>query len=151
MSKGKCACGAVKFELKREPMFVHCCHCSDCQRLSGAAYAINAMIEMSEISYSGELSKHDVATPSGAGQRVCRCAECGTAVWSHYLRRGEGVAYVKVGTLENPEECPPDVQIFTSSKQPWQPLSDDIPAFEEYYDMKSVWPADNFERFLAAI
>ena len=144
--QGGCSCGAVRYRLTSKPMMVHCCHCSDCQRLTGSTYAVNAIIETDRVEVTGDLSEHHVATPSGKGQTVSRCRACGVAVFSAYMIRLGKLLYVRVGTLDNPETCPPMVQIFTSSKQPWVPLSDAIPAFEEFYEFQDVWPADSLER-----
>src|SRR5216117_2499908 len=45
--KGRCACGKVRYRLLAEPMRVHCCHCTDCQRHTGSAFVLNAIIETS--------------------------------------------------------------------------------------------------------
>ena len=127
-------------------MFVHCCHCHDCQRLSGSAYAINGMVETHALSVEGSVRVVQVPTPSGNGQEIHRCASCGTAIFSHYLIRDRRMAFLRVGTLDDPSLCPPDVQIFTESKQPWVPLRDDLPVFEKFYTIKDVWPADAYAR-----
>lgn len=151
MHTGKCGCGAVTYEMTADPMFVHNCHCTDCQRQTGSAYVLNAIIEADHLNVSGEVTHHVVSTPSGGGQRITRCAQCGVAIFSLYLIRGEKLRFLRVGTLDDPSKCPPYVQIFTSSKQPWVPLSDKIPAFEEYYNMKEVWPEDAFARRAACL
>ncbi|QMU57372.1 MAG: aldehyde-activating protein [Boseongicola sp.] len=151
MHKGRCACGSVTYEMTSGPMFVHNCHCTDCQRQSGSAYVVNAMIERDRLNISGALTDHLVETPSGSGQKICRCADCGVAIYSAYLVRGEKLSFLRVGTLDDPNVCPPDVQIWTRSKQAWVTLSNDIPAFEEYYDMKAQWPVEAWERRKACL
>ena len=146
MLSGKCSCNAVTYSLSSRPMFVHCCHCHDCQRLSGAAYLLNALIETDRVLVRGDLTAIQLATPSGSGKIVMRCAACGDAVYSHYLIRGNRIAFVRVGTLDHPDSCPPDVQIFTGSKQAWVPLSSDIPAFEAFYDVDEHWPDSSLVR-----
>ncbi len=151
MLKGRCGCGAVTYRMTSRPMLVHCCHCSDCQRQTGSAYVLNALIEADRVQIEGPVSEHVLATPSGNGQVISRCQECGVAVFSCYMIRGGKIRFVRVGTLENPEECPPDVQIFTSSKQPWVPLSPDIPAYREFYDFAEVWPPEALARRSAVL
>ena len=148
---GRCSCGSVTYSLSSKPMFVHCCHCFDCQRLSGAAYLLNGLIETDRVLVEGALTSIRLATPSGNGKIVNRCAECGDAVYSHYLIRGTGVAFVRIGTLDEPSLCPPQVQIFTASKQSWVPLSSDIPAFEKFYDFNDLWPAESLQRLQAVL
>ena len=146
MMSGRCSCGAVNYHLSSEPMFVHCCHCHDCQRLSGSAYLLNALIETDRVAVVGELTEVHLQTPSGGGKVVKRCAACGDAIFSHYLIRGSSIAFVRVGTLDDPAACPPNVQIFTESRQPWVPLSSDIPEFEAFYDFNELWPEESLQR-----
>jgi hypothetical protein len=149
--EGVCGCGAVTYRLTKKPMFVHCCHCSECQKQTGSAYVLNAIIEADRVEVTGETADHLLPTPSGNGQRITRCKACGVALFSAYLIREGKLCYVRVGTLKDPSQCPPDVQIFTSSKQPWVPLNPDIPIFEEFYSFKEVWPPEAFARLKAAI
>ena len=138
---GGCDCAGVRYRLTRRPLFVHCCHCRWCQRESGAAFALNAMIETE---YAPLLLGRPelVWTPSasGRGQRIARCPICSIAVWSHYSGGGDRVKFVRVGTLDEPDRLPPDVHIFTSTRQPWVVLDGRTPAFAEYYDWKELWP-----------
>ena len=89
-----------------------------------------------------------VHTPSdsGLGQKIARCPTCKIAMWSHYAGSGPITKFVRVGTLDQPDLMPPDVHIFTASKQPWVLLSEGIPAFEEYYDREELWPNDSLLR-----
>jgi hypothetical protein len=144
---GGCTCRAVRYHLTSKPVFVHCCHCRWCQRETGTAFALNAMIEADRVVVeSGAVEI--VATPSnsGKGQKIARCPTCRIAVWSNYAGAGDAVRFVRVGTLDEPDRWPPDVHIFTSSKQPWVVLPAGTPAFAEYYDLNEVWPAEALER-----
>jgi hypothetical protein len=89
-----------------------------------------------------------VNTPSesGKGQKILRCPECRIAVWSHYSGAGDAVRFVRVGSLDQPDRLPPDIHIFTSSKQPWVILPADRPAVPEYYDRNKYWPAESLAR-----
>jgi hypothetical protein len=144
---GRCTCGAVHYRLSSAPLFVHCCHCRWCQRETGTAFVLNAMIEADRVVLlQGEPEL--VATPSnsGKGQNIFRCPKCRIALWSHYAGAGDKICFVRVGTLEAPDRLPPDIHIFTSSKQPWVLLSPDVPAVPEYYDRKRYWPAASLGR-----
>ena len=143
---GACGCGLATYQMSSKPMFVHCCHCKECQRQTGSAYVLNAIIEAERVNYNGDVTEHTLQTPSGKGQIITRCAACGTAIFSSYLVRLGKLRYIRVGTLYDPAEFPPDVQIFTSSKQPWVPLNPDIPSFEGFYKFEDVWPEDSFAR-----
>jgi hypothetical protein len=145
--EGHCACNAVRYRMTSTPLFVNCCHCRWCQRETGTAFALNAMIEADRVELvAGE--PEIVATPSnsGRGQKITRCPRCRIAVWSNYSGAGDLVRFVRVGTLVDPDRFPPGVHIFTASKQPWVVLPAGTPAFEEYYDREKLWPPESLER-----
>jgi hypothetical protein len=144
--EGKCACGAVRYRLASEPMFVHCCHCLDCQRQTGSAFVLNALIEADRVELlSGELQPVRMPTDSGLPHDTHRCPACQVALWSTY-GGSTALRFVRVGTLDTPSVLKPDVHIYTRSKVPWVKLPEDVPAFEAYYDSKKLWPATSLER-----
>jgi hypothetical protein len=144
--QGRCACGAVRYRLGSAPMFVHCCHCRDCQRQTGSAFVINALIEPDRISLlAGDPAPVAVPTDSGRPHEIYRCPACQTALWSDYGGR-PALRFVRVGTLDDPTALAPDVHIYTRSKLPWVQLPEDVPTFGAYYDMKTLWPAASLER-----
>ncbi|HKX09963.1 MAG TPA: GFA family protein [Stellaceae bacterium] len=144
--EGGCACGAVRYRLASAPMFVNCCHCRDCQRQTGSAFVLNALIEADRVTLlAGAPECVPVPTDSGRPHDVYRCPQCRTAVWSDYGRRGV-MLFVRVGTLDDASALPPDAHIFTRSKLPWITLPADVPAFEVYYDMAKLWPAESLAR-----
>ena len=144
---GGCTCGAVRYRMHTRPLFVHCCHCRWCQRETGAAFALNAMIESDRVSLlQGEPEVVLTPSNSGKGQKIARCPVCRIAVWSNYAGAGDAVRFVRVGTLDDPDRLPPDIHIFTASKQPWVVLPPGTPAMPEYYDAKEHWPPESLER-----
>ena len=135
--EGVCSCRHVRFRMTSEPMFIHCCHCRWCQRESGAAFALNAMIESERVELiEGGIEIVDTPTLSGKGQKIARCPKCQIAVWSNYAYAGigEAVRFVRVGTLNEPDRLSPDIHIYTASKQAWVVLPPDVPAVDEYYE-----------------
>jgi hypothetical protein len=147
---GGCTCRAVRYRMTSAPLFVHCCHCRWCQRETGSAFALNAMIEADRaVLLSG--APEVVLTPSnsGKGQKIARCPTCRIALWSNYAGAGDAVRFVRVGTLDEPDRLPPDIHIFTASKQPWVILPPDKPAVPEFYDRRQHWPAVSLERMRA--
>jgi len=145
--EGGCTCRTVRYRMKSKPLFVHCCHCRWCQRETGTAFALNAMIEADRVDLlSGEPEMIMTPTNSGRGQKIWRCPQCRAAVWSNYSGAGDKVNFVRVGTLDDPDALPPDIHIFTSSKQPWVILPADVPVMAEYYDFRERWPAESIER-----
>jgi hypothetical protein len=147
MYEGSCTCRSIRYRMTSTPLFVHCCHCRWCQRETGSAFALNAMIESSRLELL-QGTPEIVVTPSnsGKGQKIHRCPQCRIAVWSNYGGAGDAIAFVRVGTLLEPDRLPPDIHIFTSSKQPWVVLPQGVPAVPEYYDRKIYWPAESQER-----
>ena len=145
--EGGCACRAVRYRLLSAPLIVHACHCTECQRLTGAAFALNALIESDRMEMvAGEPRAVPVTGASGKPQAVFRCSACGTALWSHYPGAGTKLAFVRVGTLDEPARLPPDIHIFTSTKLPWLKLPEGARAVPEYYSAKAVWPAESLAR-----
>ncbi len=147
---GHCTCGQVRYHLTSSPLFVHCCHCRWCQRETGTAFALNAMIEADRVVVNQGVPEL-VLTPSssGKGQRIARCPACRVALWSHYAGAGETISFVRVGTLDAPDRLPPDIHIFTMSKQPWVVLPPGTPAVAEYYDRGRFWPRESLDRWRA--
>src|SRR5438876_192678 len=141
--KGGCSCGKVRYQLLEAPIRVHCCHCKDCQRQTGSAFVINAIIETDRIELlAGAPEPTTVPTGSGRPHDIYRCPTCKIALWSDYGRR-PAVRFVRVGTLDDPSALPPDVHIFTRSKLEWVRLPDGARAFDVYYDMPKEWPPES--------
>ena len=146
-AEGGCACGAVRYRLTSRPMFVNCCHCRWCQRETGASFALNAIIEADRVLLLGATPEVvDTPSESGKGQKIARCPSCRVALWSNYAGAGEAMRFVRVGTLDNPDLLPPDMHIYTQSKQPWVVLPAGTPVSEGYYDRDQVWPAESLAR-----
>jgi hypothetical protein len=149
--EGGCACTAVRYRLTSRPMFVHCCHCRDCQRQTGSAFVLNALIEADRVVLlSGAPEPVAVPTDSRRPHQIYRCPACQVAVWSVY----GGIAklrFVRIGTLDDPAALTPDVHIYARSKLPWVALPANVPSFEAYYDSRKLWPALSLERRRAVI
>ncbi|MEX0758617.1 MAG: GFA family protein [Tistlia sp.] len=146
-AEGGCTCRAVRYRLAGRPLFVHCCHCRWCQRETGSAFALNAMVEAERVVLlCGRPEAVDTPSASGRGQRIFRCPACRIALWSNYAGSGPKVRFLRVGTLDEPDRLPPDIHIFTASKQPWVILPEGVPAAPEYYDRERHWPAESLAR-----
>ena len=149
--EGGCACGHVRYRMESQPMIVHCCHCSWCQRQNGSAFAVNALIEADRVRIlQGDVVAVTVPSPSGKNQRIARCPKCQVAVWSYYLamqgRVGDLIRFIRVGTLDNPGRVPPDVHIYTSTKAPWLTLPPGALAVDEFYNIDEVWSEESLRR-----
>jgi len=145
--EGGCTCRHVRYRLTGKPMIVHACHCRWCQRETGTAHALNAMYEADRVVHTAnEPEIVDTPSASGKGQRIARCPRCKVAVWSNYSGAGAAVRFVRVGTMDDPDRCPPDIHIFTSSKQPWFTFPSGARVVAEYYDLNEVWSDEARER-----
>ena len=146
--QGGCTCGTIRYALKNTPLFVHCCHCTWCQRETGSAFAVNVLIETAEINLTaGKPSAVAVPTNSGRKQTFMRCPDCQIALWSHYPGMGKSIAFIRAGTLDDPSQTPPDIHIYTSTKQPHVKLNTNVPIRTGYYDRAKYWPEDSLTRF----
>jgi len=145
--EGRCTCRFVRYRMSSGPLFVHCCHCRWCQRETGASFALNALIEADRVQLcAGEVEVIDTPSSSGKGQRIWRCPKCRIAVWSNYAGSGDAVRFIRVGTLDEPDRLPPDIHIYTESKQPWVVLPPGVPAVPGYYKASEFWPKESLER-----
>ena len=145
--EGGCTCRQVRYRMTSKPLFVHCCHCRWCQRETGASFALNAMIEADRVELTaGAPELVNTPSASGKGQKIWRCPTCRVALWSNYGGAGDAVRFVRVGTLDEPDRVPPDIHIFTSSKQPWVVIPPGAKAVPEFYKLNEMWPKNSLER-----
>ena len=148
--QGGCACGGLRYQMLRSPLFVNCCHCRWCQRETGSAFVLNAMLEAGEVEIlTGEPETIDTPSNSGKGQKISRCPDCKVAVWSNYAGAGDAIRFIRVGTLDDPDQFPPSMHVFTLTKQPWVVIPEDQPAVDEFYHLPDHWPAESMERIKA--
>jgi hypothetical protein len=145
--EGGCACGGIRYRLNRDPMFVHCCHCTSCQTETGSAFVVNALVESDQVEIL-KGSPQPLMTPSesGCGQQIWRCPDCYVALWSNYGGANDVLRFVRVGTLDEPGAVEPDIHIYTRSKLPWVRLPEGALAVEAYYDSSQIWPAESLDR-----
>ncbi|EDA0293119.1 GFA family protein [Salmonella enterica] len=147
--EGGCTCGAVRYVVTASPLIVHCCHCHWCQRETRSAFVINAVIENMHVHLiKGQVTVIDTPSLSGKGQKIARCPKCQIALWSHYSGSSK-LTFLRVGTLDHPEHMPPDVHIYTESKQPWVALPEDAVTHPQFYDPDTVLSSDSLRRFAA--
>jgi hypothetical protein len=122
--EGGCECTAVRYRMTDEPMFVNCCHCRQCQKISGSAFALNGMIETDRL----QIVEGEASLSAAGGE--ARCTTCNTLLWGNHRLFGDAVKFVRLGTLDEAERIKPDAHFFTRSKHPWVTIPHGIPAFE---------------------
>ena len=132
---GGCHCGNVTFEAEIDETKVGVCHCSDCQRMSGAPY--NAVVQVRESNFvlkSGTLKKYVKIAENGNPRAQMFCPECGNRIYATAegdAPEGEDKLFgIRVGTINQKDQLRPSRQIWTRSAQPWVNDLADIPAVE---------------------
>lgn len=120
---GGCECGRVRYRLLTAPIFVNCCHCRQCQKLTGSAFALNAMIEADRV----ELAQGGDGLEAAGG--AARCRECGSLLWATHDMFGDGILFLRGGTLDEGERLAPGAHFFVRSKHPWVTIPAGVPAF----------------------
>jgi hypothetical protein len=111
--EGGCECGRVRYRIEGEPIFVNCCHCRQCQKLSGSAFALNAMIERDRVT----VTQGSDGLETGGGES--RCPQCGVLLWGTHRYFGDNILFLRVGTLDEGERLSPGAHFFLRSKHPW--------------------------------
>jgi hypothetical protein len=150
--EGGCTCREIRYRLTAKPMFVHCCHCRWCQRETGSAFALNALLEADRVVLL-------TGTPGGDRHAVEQWQRPENQPLSDMPRRaveqlrraGDVIRFVRVGTLDEPDRFPPDIHIFTKSKQPWVVIPKGMATVEEYYRSKEFWPEASLARRRAVL
>lgn len=147
---GHCACGAVTFTMTGEPYAVHACHCTDCQRLTGGAYVVNAWIEAGAIEVtSGTPEVTKLKGGSGKDHDLYYCGKCATQLWSRFHLDAGDNRFVRVGCLDTADSLPIDIHIFTASKRPDTRIPEGALAFDRFYNLREVWPEGRIKRYFA--
>ena len=149
MHEGGCFCGHVRYRIISQPIFVNCCHCRDCQKLTGSAFAINAMIEADRV----EVTSDGQPVTAGEVDKDMRCPNCKTLLWATHRLFGDPILFLRVGTLDEPELIEPDAHFFVSRKHHWVVLPPGVPAFAELPgpDDPSPMPEEGRRRLAAAM
>ena len=127
---GGCRCGRLRYQVVGKPRAVNCCHCRDCQRLTGSVFAVNAVYPTAQLELLGsEWSERDmVVDPDGA--RSWRCVDCGVLLFADHPAFADALRFVRVGTLDAGECLAPDAHYFVRSKHPWVVIPDGVPSWE---------------------
>ncbi|HVC63336.1 MAG TPA: GFA family protein [Acetobacteraceae bacterium] len=125
---GGCLCGKVRYSAETEPVFTGVCHCRNCQKASGSAFAIVIGLPQPALSVQGEMKTYTDKGDSGQAMLRRFCPECGSTVMDEAAAM-PGIVMVQVGTLDDPSWVKPAMQIYCDSAQPWVQLSGDWQRF----------------------
>jgi hypothetical protein len=125
---GGCLCGKVRYSASAEPAFTGVCHCHDCQKFSGSAFATVIAIPKDALSVQGKLSSFSKLGDSGAAIERRFCPECGSSLLDEAVAL-PGMVMITVGTLDDPSWVKPAMQIYCDSAQPWVQLGGGLHSF----------------------
>jgi hypothetical protein len=125
---GGCLCGKVRYSANVEPAFVGVCHCTDCQKFSGSAFAIVVALPEAALSVQGKLATYSKAGDSGKQIERRFCPECGSSV-ADAAAAMPGIVMISSGTLDDPSWLKPAMQIYCDSAQPWVQLGGEMQRF----------------------
>jgi len=130
MSTGGCLCGAIRFEISAPIQHIVYCHCSQCRKAQGSAFATNGIVDASGFRL---LSGADNLTgfESSPGQTKYFCKTCGSPILSRTVSKPDQVR-VRLGTIDADIVERPEAHIFATSKANWETISGDLPQFEGY-------------------
>ena len=127
---GGCLCGCIQFELQGELKDVAMCHCSQCRRATGTAFAAYARVPRAGFNWiSGE--KLITNYQSSQGVFRCFCGQCGSPLGG-IVGDGNKLDWVALGAVTGDPAVRPEAHIFAGSKAPWHEVTDDLPQFEEW-------------------
>ena len=127
-AEGGCQCGSVRYRLNAEPLALAVCHCRDCQRQSGSAFALSLFVPRKAFRLlSGELKTFATVCDSGRTKECAFCGSCGTRIY-HQGKRGMSI---KAGTLDDTSNLSPDAHYWTKRKQPWVEIPDGVRCFTD--------------------
>lgn len=134
---GGCQCGRTRYEIRAEPLTVYACHCVDCQRQSGSAFALSMIVPRDAVALTAGTPRpwrrhHE----SGRIIDCLFCADCGARLM-HQPHSNPKIAVVKPGTLDNARAFAPVGHIWTRSAQPWFHIAHDAVVYEAQPDSMS--------------
>ena len=125
---GGCMCGAVRYECSVEPVMTANCHCRDCQRTTGGAYASVFFVPRNTIKITGEVKYYDVKGESGNILSRGFCPTCGSRLFGKPAVMPDLMG-IMAGSLDDPSSHRPAIDIYTTSAQPWDSMNPELPKF----------------------
>jgi hypothetical protein len=123
---GGCACGAIRYEIAAMPLLLYACHCTDCQRRSGSAFALNMPVASKTLRI---VKGTPTGWRSGGTTTSWFCGDCGCRIYGERDERPDAMT-IRAGTLDDTTWLRPAAHIFMRSAQPWESFADDAVCFE---------------------
>lgn len=125
--EGGCQCGALRYEIVAPPLMIYCCHCTNCQRIAGSAFALAATITEDALKFvSGEPKRVTWQSDAGNERYGLFCGDCGCRI-AHGQVPSNRILSLRAGTFDDARWVSPAGHIWTKSTQPWfQFQADDL-------------------------
>lgn len=129
MMEGGCQCGFIRYRVSGKPLRLNVCHCKDCQKQSGSAFGMSLVVRPESLALTaGEVKTFELQAESGRIKVCAFCPKCGVRIYNATA----ALCSVKAGTLDDTNGLVPDAHYWTSRKQAWAQLPDDLPCFETH-------------------
>jgi hypothetical protein len=139
---GGCLCEGVRYELSARPLFTHACHCYNCQKRTGSAFAMTTFVLRNDLSITRGQPRGNQTVPQST---IYSCTDCQTIIYAAHTAL-ENMLILRPGTLDHPDIAPPQAHIWVNRKQSWLNLPAQVPQFADHYDIDSTWPAESLAR-----
>jgi hypothetical protein len=133
---GGCACRAVRYECTTEPLISLKCHCRDCQRASGSAFAPMLYVATATLTSTGELKYYEVKAESGRAFSRGFCPECGSPVLAKPA--SPELIGIWAASLDDPSWVQPTMDVWTGSAQPWDYLNPHLPKYKQQLTAEEI-------------
>ncbi len=127
--EGGCVCGAIRFVCEGEPLLVAHCHCRDCQKSSGAAFATVVVVPRAGFRLlKGKPAGYVYRGDSGQNLTRQFCAQCGAPLFTE-VESMPDAWIVRAVAFDEPSRFVPQMHIYTASAQPWGVISEGLPSY----------------------
>ncbi len=127
---GGCMCGAIRYDCSADPIVMGFCHCRDCQRATGSAFAAAVIVPRKAVTITGEVKYYDAIGDSGNVISRGFCPHCGSRLFG--LRAQTDRISIQAGSLDDPSWFRPQVDFYVSSAQPWDYLNPNLTKFAKF-------------------
>lgn len=126
--KGSCHCGAVTYELSKDPIWVGQCQCTNCQKFTGTGHATNMIVPRDAMTVTGETQTYSYDADSGNHMTRHFCPTCGSPIYGE-SSGNEAMVNFRVGSLDDPSSVTPQTVIYTDSRCSWDLVDSELPSF----------------------
>lgn len=129
VTRGRCLCGAIKYEFAGKPQWTGHCHCESCRRQTSSCVATMLGVKVAQFDY---LEGTPASFESSPGVWRYFCPACGSPMAYTDEARWPGEVHLFIGTLEHPETFPPAVHVNCAEQLPWFEVHDDLPRYDTF-------------------